>query len=187
MGDLEAIKAVLGGDVDAFAEVVKRHHRALYYFVIGKIADDCEAEDVVQKTFVTAYRKLSTFDQTQPLYNWLRGIALGHCRNQWKTYERQARLRERLIDARRGELEFKRLEHAESAADDRSVLLQECMRMLSEHEQETLKLRFTQQLSLKQIGEIMQKNSEAVRFFLMRIRLRLRTCVRSKLAMQEDH
>jgi RNA polymerase sigma-70 factor (ECF subfamily) len=183
--DSQIVAEVLQGNVDSFAEVVRRYHRQLYYFVIGKVSDDTEAEDIVQKTFITAYRKLNTFDPSQVLFNWLRGIALGHCRNQWRSYERQARLRQRLVDARRGELEIARLNDTSIESESKTSLLRECLSKLSEHEQETVTLRFVQGLSLKQIGDATKKNAEAVRFFLFRIRLRLRNCVKSKLALQE--
>ena len=35
--------------------------RELYYFVVGKVAEDAEATDIIQKSFVSAYQNLRSF------------------------------------------------------------------------------------------------------------------------------
>jgi DNA-directed RNA polymerase specialized sigma24 family protein len=98
MDSIESIKSVLAGDVEAFQYIVHDFHRPLYYFVLGKLSHESEASDIVQKTFVTAFDKLTDFDRSQSLIVWLRGIALNYCRNEWRNLERQARLRGQLLE-----------------------------------------------------------------------------------------
>src|SRR5436309_8299371 len=61
MDDSEMITAVRAGDKEAFGALVERYQRTLYYFVVGKVADDAEAKDIVQKTFVVAFQQLAEF------------------------------------------------------------------------------------------------------------------------------
>ena len=84
MDDSEIIAAVRAGDRDAFGALVERYQRMLYYFVVGKVADDTEAKDIVQKTLVVAFQNLADFRPGESFFAWLKGIALNHCRNEWR-------------------------------------------------------------------------------------------------------
>ena len=106
MDDAEIIVAVRAGDRDAFEALVERYQRTLYYFVVGKVADDTEAKDIVQKSFVTAFENLGDFRTSEGFFAWLRGIALNHCRNEWRRHQSQARLAGRLLEEKRAELEL---------------------------------------------------------------------------------
>jgi RNA polymerase sigma-70 factor, ECF subfamily len=184
MEDFEAVHATLQGSRDAFGDIVKRYHRPLYYFVVGKISADGEAEDIVQKTFISAYERLPDYDRNQPLLAWLRGIALNHCRNAWRSYHRQAEMMNRLLDVKRAELEMDLLE--ESPQDERRAMaLRQCLENLSETEQKAIRLRFVEEAPLADIGAALNRNGEAARQFLFRIRTRLHACIRKRLQMQE--
>ena len=184
MEDNEIVSETLRGNKDAFGELVGRYHRQLYYFVVGKTSVDSETEDIVQKTFVTAYQKLAEYDTRQSMLAWLRGIALNHCRNAWRQYHRQSEMMGRLLETRHAELELISLE--ESQPDERRVrALRSCMDDLSEHERAAVHLRFVEELSLEEIGEALQRSGEAARLFLFRIRARLSQCVKKRIAVQE--
>jgi RNA polymerase sigma-70 factor (ECF subfamily) len=73
--DALAIARVRGGDDDAFRELVERHSRAVFrvaYRVTGRVED---AEDVVQETFLRAYRRLDRFEARANFGTWLHRIA----------------------------------------------------------------------------------------------------------------
>lgn len=184
MDDNEAIRETLRGNHDAFGHLVRRYHRQLYYFVVGKISIDGEAEDIVQKTFVSAYQKLSEYDARYPVVAWLRGIALNHCRNAWRQFHRQSVMKGTLLESKRAELELAALE--ECLPDERRVTaLRRCMEGLSENERKAVQLRFVEELPLHEIGAALQRNGEAARQFLFRIRTRLGQCVKKRLALGE--
>ena len=182
--ETEALARAVAGDVDAFASVVRRHHRTLYYYVVGKLSDEAEAEDVVQKTFVTAYQRLREFDLRQPLLAWLRGIALNHCRNELRMAARAARMKERLLDARRAEL---RLSLLDEGSDERRVgALRKCVQGLAEEERMAVRLRFVEEVPLPAIGRALARTGEAARLLLFRIRARLAQCVKRRVAAEGD-
>ena len=82
MDDPEIIAAVRVGDSDDFAALVERYQRTLYCFVVGKVVDDTEAKDIVQKSFVAAFQNLDDFRLGESFFAWMKGIALNHCRNE---------------------------------------------------------------------------------------------------------
>jgi RNA polymerase sigma-70 factor, ECF subfamily len=73
--DVLAIARVRSGDADAFRELVNRHSRAVFrvaYRITGRTED---AEDVVQETFLRAYRQLDRFEARANFGTWLHRIA----------------------------------------------------------------------------------------------------------------
>ena len=59
--DSAIIARVCAGQQDAFGALVERYQRQLYYFVVGKVAEDAEAKGIIQKSFVSAYQNPRSF------------------------------------------------------------------------------------------------------------------------------
>jgi RNA polymerase sigma-70 factor (ECF subfamily) len=81
MTDAEVVVAVLSGRPDAFAELVTRHHGPCLRFARHTLGDPDEAEDVVQETFVRAYRGLGRYQERQTFRAWLFRILVNRCRS----------------------------------------------------------------------------------------------------------
>ena len=77
MGSSEAtlVEQVLAGSDDAFTTLVDQHAASLYRFLHRKTGSAADAEDLVQQTFVKAYRGLHRFNTRKPLAPWLFTIA----------------------------------------------------------------------------------------------------------------
>jgi len=74
--DRSGLERVLGGDPEAFGEIVERHEARLRALVAGIVADRQVGEDVVQETFLVAYRRLGTFRGESTFSTWLTRIAI---------------------------------------------------------------------------------------------------------------
>jgi RNA polymerase sigma-70 factor, ECF subfamily len=73
--DAAAVARARGGDSEAFRLLVERHSRSVYkvaYRLTGRAED---AEDVVQETFLKAYRQLDRFEERASFGTWLHRIA----------------------------------------------------------------------------------------------------------------
>ena len=184
MNDPEIIAAGRAGDNDACAALVERYQRTLYYFVVGKVADDTEAKDIVQKSFVAAFQNLVDFRVGENFFAGLKGIALNHCRNEWRRHQSQARLAGRLLEEKRAELELASFNIRPDEDDRRLAALRQCLEQLSPHEQTVVELRFVQKLPLATIGEQLGRGAEAARLFLYRIRQRLADCGKKRLSLE---
>src|SRR5437867_5328994 len=153
MDDTEVITAIQAGDKEAFSALVERYQRTRYYCVVGKVADGTEAKDIVQKTFVAAFQNLDDFRIGESFFAWLKGIALNHCRNEWRRYQSQARLAGRLLEEKRAELELASFDVRPDDDDWRLAALRRCLEQLTPHEQTVVEWRFVQELPLAAIGE----------------------------------
>jgi RNA polymerase sigma-70 factor (ECF subfamily) len=82
MSDEEAIRRVLGGDVQAFRPIVDRYQRPVFRVVSSLLLDAAEAEDVTQDVFLTAYTRLADYDSRRARFTtWLFVIARNKCLN----------------------------------------------------------------------------------------------------------
>ena len=73
--DEELVHAVLAGELETFAELVERYERLVFSFLLSRLNDLQEVEDIVQETFVKAFRHLASFDCERRFAAWLLTIA----------------------------------------------------------------------------------------------------------------
>ena len=69
--DAAAVAQARGGDEEAFRVLVERHGRSIYRLAYRMTGRPEDAEDVVQETFVRAYRQLSRFEARSNFATWL--------------------------------------------------------------------------------------------------------------------
>ena len=69
--DAAAVAKAIGGDEDAFRVLVERHSRSVYRLAYRMTGSAADAEDVVQDTFVRAYRQLARFESRSNFGTWL--------------------------------------------------------------------------------------------------------------------
>jgi RNA polymerase sigma-70 factor, ECF subfamily len=75
LADQAVIERARSGDSDAFRVLVERHSRALFRLSFRITGNESDAEDVVQETFLRAYRQLGKFDGRSNFGTWLYRIA----------------------------------------------------------------------------------------------------------------
>jgi len=63
------------GDCDAFRALVERHSRGLFRLAFRMTGNQQDAEDVVQESFLRAYRQLGKFDERASFGTWIYRIA----------------------------------------------------------------------------------------------------------------
>ena len=73
------VVAAQQGDAGAFDELVRRHRRELQVHCYRMVGSLTESEDLVQETFLRAWRKLDTFEGRSSLRAWLYRIATNAC------------------------------------------------------------------------------------------------------------
>jgi RNA polymerase sigma-70 factor (ECF subfamily) len=67
------------GDQEAFNNLVWMYQTAVYNLAYRMMGDRMEAEDAAQETFVRAYTRLSTYDPQRKFASWLLAIASHYC------------------------------------------------------------------------------------------------------------
>lgn len=74
-GDEATIKKAQRGDHDAFRSLVERHTQAVFRLAWRITGNTIDAEDVVQETFLRAWKQLGKFDGRAAFGTWVHRIA----------------------------------------------------------------------------------------------------------------
>ena len=72
------------GDKEAFRWVVQTHQQMVFSLALKMMADEEEAKDVVQETFIRAWLNIGDYDPQRPLTTWLYTIASHLCLDKLK-------------------------------------------------------------------------------------------------------
>jgi RNA polymerase sigma-70 factor, ECF subfamily len=75
MDDAAAVAEAQAGDRDAFRLLVERHSRSVFRLGFRMTGNEADAEEVVQESFLRAYRSLPRFQARSSFGTWLHRIA----------------------------------------------------------------------------------------------------------------
>jgi RNA polymerase sigma-70 factor (ECF subfamily) len=159
--DAALIAAVLAGEERAFTALMRRHREDLYRFVRAYTGDAGEAFDLVQETFVAAWRALRRFDERRPFGVWLKRIALNKCRD-WRRRRAVRSFFYRAEDIDRPGLEIAQPIAAANDREDALVRLDEAIASLPDRLKAPLLLSLTGETSYREIGESLGLTAKAV-------------------------
>ena len=87
--DDELVARSIRGDAESFNELITRWERPIYALAYRVIGREEEARDVVQETFLRAFRGIKNFRGQAKFSSWVYRIALNLCRD-WIRRERRA-------------------------------------------------------------------------------------------------
>jgi RNA polymerase sigma-70 factor, ECF subfamily len=77
--DAQLIRASNEGNRAAFTALVRRYEETVYRFAFTVCRDREKADETLQDTFITVFRKLSTFDGKSKFSTWLYAVVTNHC------------------------------------------------------------------------------------------------------------
>lgn len=172
--DQDLISAVLAGDGEAFAVIVKRHRPPLLEMACRILGQREEAEDVLQEVFMNVHTHLHSFRGESKLSTWLYTIALNRVRNQIR---RRGKRQFYSIDAgpeetaNRRELPEKGPPVDEIVAQKRdSESLRFAVDNLPENFRPIFILHYYQHLPLKEVARRLEKPLGTIKVYLHRAR-----------------
>jgi RNA polymerase sigma-70 factor, ECF subfamily len=77
--DAALLRAHVGGDREAFGELVRRHRDRLWAVALRTLGDREEAADAVQDALISAYRSADRFRGDAAVTTWLHRIVVNAC------------------------------------------------------------------------------------------------------------
>lgn len=86
------------GNVEAWESLFRRYRLPLYVYIFELVRDEQASLDLVQETFINAFRHLATLRDDDRFGGWLFSIAHQKCLQQWRRQNRDAELREELAN-----------------------------------------------------------------------------------------
>ena len=79
MDDAAAVARVRSGEKDTFRLLVERHSQTIFRLAFRMMENEQDAEEIVQETFLRAYRALDGFESRANFGTWIYRIALNRC------------------------------------------------------------------------------------------------------------
>jgi len=143
---------------DAFAALYARHSPRVFGFLLKLTHSRSAAEDALQETFLRVYRSLDRFDARRELGAWLLQIARYVAIDAFRVERKVKRLEERRATEQPEEHAAESVSDAvEGAERRRAVNL--ALEELSPEDRSLLLLRHYQDLTFRQIGEVVDCSS----------------------------
>src|ERR1051325_4215138 len=87
------------GDAEAWKTLFRRYRLPLYVYIFELVRDEQTGLDLVQETFINAFRHVDSLHDDGKFGSWLFSIAHQKCVQQWRRQGRDAELAEDLADA----------------------------------------------------------------------------------------
>ncbi len=153
--DEELMTAYQAGDASAFEILFQRHSGKVYGFLVGRIRDRMEAQDVLQTTFLKLHQSRQKYDPRFPFLPWLFTI----CKNVMIDHFRKAKRRMEILDEEKV---------AGTAAEPAPEISVPELQGLSLQQRSAIELRFQYELSFEEIAERLQTSSLNVRQLISR-------------------
>ena len=174
------IQRVLGGEVEAYAMLVRRHERAAVQVAYSFVGNFEDARELSQNGFVKAYRALGRFHQRAKFSTWLYRIIANECKDFFRAKAR----RPKLVHWSSGSEDDEGVvfEVEDPRADPRQALaqrelarqLQSAIETLAGKQREAFVLRHLNGLPLGEVAEMMGCRPGTVKAHLFRACERLR-------------
>lgn len=90
--DEDLVRRYVGGEAEAFTELVRRHQQRVYSLCLRMLGDADAAADVAQDTFLTVLRKLGSFRGEAAFTTWLHRVAVNACYDELRRKQRRPML-----------------------------------------------------------------------------------------------
>jgi RNA polymerase sigma-70 factor (ECF subfamily) len=84
------------GDQDALSELMRRHHQRVFRLALAYLRDPDEAMEVVQESFVKAFRAAARWDGASQVAPWLNRIAINESIDHYRRARRRRAVEEPL-------------------------------------------------------------------------------------------
>ena len=79
--ELDLIRRSQQGDVTAFAELYQRYKQAVYLLAYRVVRNQADADELLQESFIRAYRYFNRYDAQYSFYTWIRTIVINLSRD----------------------------------------------------------------------------------------------------------
>jgi RNA polymerase sigma-70 factor (ECF subfamily) len=178
--DFEIVQAVLAGDREAFADLVRAYESRVRRLCLSYLLGPAEAEDAAQEVFVKAFASLDQYTHNRSFLAWLYRIAANHCLDQLRKRKRQRtdsldNLVEQHGDHLRPLAGEAGMDSLDSSAEreDRLAMALQALSELPADQRQILVLRELDGLSYVEISSVLRCSLDAVKARLRRARQRL--------------
>ncbi|MNJ54322.1 ECF RNA polymerase sigma factor SigW [compost metagenome] len=158
--DTRLVKLARKGDQVAFAELVDLYKDRLFHLAYRMLSNRHEAEDIVQETFLRVYKNWHRYDEKQKFSTWIYRIATNLCidrlRKRKPSYYLDAEMNDQ--DGLDGYTLIpgdERTPESEYLLSETQQIIHKAIEGLPAKYKSVIVLRYLQEMSLQEIGEVL--------------------------------
>ncbi|HUU23204.1 MAG TPA: sigma-70 family RNA polymerase sigma factor [Phycisphaerae bacterium] len=171
--DDDLVRMYAGGDAEAFDVLFDRHYASVFRFAQAILGDPAAAEDVLQEAFLAAARAAATYDGRGRFRPWLMRIVRNRCLNRVESGRARRATGpgagpapDTVASSRSGPVE-------RASARERREAVEAAIAELPERQREAIGLYAFEQMSYREIAEVMQMPVNTVKTLIHRARANL--------------
>jgi RNA polymerase sigma-70 factor, ECF subfamily len=169
--DEDLLAKARAGDLEAFAELVRRYERRVRSVLARLLDDERDIEEAAQDVFVQAWRSLSTYRGDAELFTWLYRIAVN-----------EALMRKRRKRVAVAELDEGVVGASEPTVDEGWLLGR--IRALPDELRLPLVLRDVEGLSNQEVADVLELSLAAAKSRIHRARMQIRAELEAREASE---
>ncbi|MFS0780986.1 sigma-70 family RNA polymerase sigma factor [Bacillus sp. 1P06AnD] len=160
------------GHEEMLGEIMDLYGQSILELVYSYVRDTALAEDLTQEIFVKCYRSLHTYNGQAKLKTWLWRIAINHCKDYLKSwYHRKVSINEKIADVAGSSTV--NIEKMVMDNEDEQVLAKAVYQLPLKF-REIIYLHYFEELTLKEIGQIIKVKENTIKTRLRRAKQLLR-------------
>jgi len=175
--DEELAEKAAAGSRASFENLMSRYAPRLFHFLKQRTVSDQDTEDLIQETFLKAFRNIDKYNSEWRFSTWLYTIATRSAISLYRSKKPE-------------KLTFT---PKDTASDPQKKILQKeqsqniwnAAKALKHTEYEALWLFYAEEMTVKEIGKIMKKKPVSVRVLLHRARLHLAKKIKPSERLEE--
>lgn len=165
-GDHKLVQQCLEGNREAFEILVKKYQLPMYRTALGIVNDEDRAKDVTQTGFIKCWENLSTFNNKYKFYSWLYRIIINEALNNTRGAIRHSELSNNQASRDTPYLRLIKQEESKSIAG--------AVQSLSHDYKIVIQLRHFEELSYREIADVLDIDVKTVKSRLYTARMQLR-------------
>lgn len=94
LSDKEIIIRIKNGEIDYFTFIVKKYTNQIHNYLLKKLSNSDDVDDIVQNSFLKFYKSIRNFDFERPVIPYLFQIAKNELKMYWRSKKNTLKLDE---------------------------------------------------------------------------------------------
>lgn len=171
------VEKIKKGDNKSFEKLYKLTEREVWFTCISFLKNETTAQDIMQETYITAFLKIQSLENSSQIRSWLNRIAVNKCKNYLKgkgeiqlddeIFENQAIVDERISIP----------EEYISDKAKREIILSIMQEVLSDVQYQTVIMHYFNEMTVDEIAEVFECSRGTVLSRLNYSRAKMKTAI----------
>ena len=178
------IQRVLDGDVQSFEEIVRNYNMMVYTLAYRVLKNREEAEELAQDVFLKVYQSLNNFNMKSKLSTWIYRITYNASINKYKSRKRKIDTIG-IDDSVEFSISSSPDAHHDISLKEKRKIINDSILKLPETERIIVTLYYYEELSIKEIAEIVGISVNNVKIKLHRSRQKLFVELKDKVSQEK--